>query len=564
MIPFYCVVQKVCVACDEKPFVKNYEHFLPHPTEAYADISVEPVVCGGHRQYVFEKNNESFVEELVDFMMQQPRDSVWVAHNGGRFDNIFLMRELLVHRKIVPKVIMNGSKIMSMELEERNVKIIDSYLFLAMRLSKFPEALGIKDVSKGFHPYLFTDLNYVGPMIGLEYFEPPPEGSKERGIFDKWYEQQKGKTFIFREAIYYYCRLDVDILRQGCIIFARLIHKVTGILPFYDRTCNTVAGLALKIYRRNFLQEEQIGQVPACGYGGKNINQSAIAMCWLREIEKELGENNRQLASKLSVGGEVQIMGRYVDGYCDETKTIYQFHGCFYHGCEKCYDGDAYNSIVCEKFFILLASTQRVTRGFQQAGYTVIEKWECDYRNESDITPHRLKQLSLGSFFVYLHLEPHDALFGGRTSPAVLYYDSRITRLPAMYFDVCSLYPHVQKKFEYPTQHPTILRGDACKDVDLNFVFGLIKCKILPPTNLLFPVLPFRSEKLTFPLCRTCVLKQQQQTCNHNDEERVLYGTWTSVEVQKALELGYRILALYEIYHFEKREKIFDNMLTLL
>lgn len=150
-----------------------------------------------------------------------------------------------------------------------------------------------------------------------------------------------------------------------------------------------------------------------------------------------------------------------------------------------------------------------------------------------------MKQLSLGSFFVYLHLEPRDALFGGRTSPAVLYYDSRITRLPAMYFDVCSLYPHVQKKFEYLTQHPTILRSDACKDVDLNFVFGLIKCKILPPTNLLFPVLPFRSEKLTFPLCRTCVLKQQQQTCNHNDEERVLYGTWTSVEVQKALELGY-------------------------
>jgi hypothetical protein len=85
---------------------------------------------------------------------------VWVAHNGGRFDNIFLMHELLVERKIVPKFIMNGSKIMCLELEERNVKVIDSYLFLSMRLSKFPEALGIKDVAKGFHPYLFTDYYY--------------------------------------------------------------------------------------------------------------------------------------------------------------------------------------------------------------------------------------------------------------------------------------------------------------------------------------------------------------------------------------------------------------------
>jgi hypothetical protein len=321
--------------CDEKPFIKTYEHFLPHPSDPHCDISVETVPCCEYRQYVFEKNNEGIVKDLLDFMMMQPKGSIWIAHNGGRFDNIFLMRELLVVRKIVPKVIMNGNKIMCMELEERNLNIIDSYLFLSMRLSKFPEALGIKDVAKGFHPYLFTDLNYVGPMIALEYFDLPLEGSKERKAFDKWYQQQKSKTYVFREAIYYYCRLDVDILRQGCIIFARLIYKVTGILPFYDRTCHTVAGLALKIYRSNFLHEDQIGQIPTCGYGGVNINQSAIALCWLRGTEDELHENNMALKSKLSVGGETQIMGHFVDGYCAETKTIYQFHGCFYHGCKN-------------------------------------------------------------------------------------------------------------------------------------------------------------------------------------------------------------------------------------
>ena len=55
MIPFYCVVQKVCTNCDSKPFVKTYEHFLPHPTEYHCDISVEPVNCCGYRQHVFEK-----------------------------------------------------------------------------------------------------------------------------------------------------------------------------------------------------------------------------------------------------------------------------------------------------------------------------------------------------------------------------------------------------------------------------------------------------------------------------------------------------------------------------
>ena len=137
MVPFYCVVQKVCAQCDEKPFIKTYEHFLPHPTDSRCDILVDTVDCCWLRQYVLEKNKDDIVDDLVDFMLEQPKNSVWVANNGGRFDSIFLLWELLVQRKIVPKVIMNGNKIMCMELEEQNLKVIDSYLFLSMRLSKF-------------------------------------------------------------------------------------------------------------------------------------------------------------------------------------------------------------------------------------------------------------------------------------------------------------------------------------------------------------------------------------------------------------------------------------------
>ena len=189
-------------------------------------------------------------------------------------------------------------------------------------------------MTKGFHPYDFTDLTYEGPMIGLEYFDPPVEGSKERKRFDEWYNTQKDKHYIFRDAIYYYCCMDVDILRQGCIIFARLIKNITGVFPFYDKTCHTIAGLALKIYRSNFLTKDVIRQFPVEGYGG-NVNQSTIAPCWLKQISEELEENDLQLISKLSVEGEQRILNRNIDGCCPETRTIYQFHGCFFHGCRK-------------------------------------------------------------------------------------------------------------------------------------------------------------------------------------------------------------------------------------
>jgi hypothetical protein len=118
-----------------------------------------------------------------------------------------------------------------------------------------------------------------------------------------------------------------------------------------------------------------------------------------------------------------------------------------------------------------------------------------------------------------------------------------------MYNDVTSLYPFVQKTLDFPIQHPEIYRGDSCRHANVRDVFGLIKCKILPPTDLLFPVL----------LCATCVIERQQEQCTHDDNQRVLYGTWTSVEVQKAIQIGYKVLAVYEIYNFKHKGKIFDT-----
>ncbi|CAB3982341.1 DNA polymerase [Paramuricea clavata] len=557
MIPFYCVVQKVCVQCDEKPFEKIKEAFEPVPDEPHADASVQPVICCGYRQYVFEKNNACITADLVDFMYAQERNSVWVAHNGGRFDTIFLLRELLIERNVVPQTIMNGNKIMCMEIEERNLKILDSFLFMSMALSKFPEALGIQNIAKGFHPYHFTDLTYVGPMVGLEYFEPPAEGTPERTKFDKWYRVQCLKTYIFKEAIYYYCRLDVDILRQGCIIFARLIKNITGVFPFYDKTCHTIAGLALKIYRSNFLVKDTIGQIPAKGYGTQ-VKQSVIALYWLREVENELAESDYFLQSNLSVDGETQIMGRYVDGYCESTRTIYQFHGCFYHGCQQCYEGDEYNKVLNETYFTLRERTRRTEKMFKDGGYRVITMWECDYMRTNKLSKKTIDCLRHRDFFINVHLNPRDALFGGRTSPARLYFES--TTEKAFYGDFTSLYPYVQKKNVYPTRHPTIVRGEmACDKIPIATVFGLIKCRIATPARLLFPVLPFRAGgKLTFPLCATCVSTHSDE-CTHDEDQRALWGTWTSIEVQKALQHGYKILNVYEIYHYETREKIFDT-----
>jgi len=54
-----------------------------------------------------------------------------------------------------------------------------------------------------------------------------------------------------------------------------------------------------------------------------------------------------------------------------------------------------------------------------------------------------------------------------------------------------------------------------------------------------------------FSLCRTCVLTSNTDRCCHKtNEERSLTGTWVIDEVRLAVQKGYRILEIYELYEY--------------
>ena len=93
-------------------------------------------------------------------------------------------------------------------------------------------------------------------------------------------------------------------------------------------------------------------------------------------------------------------------------------------------------------------------------------------------------------------------------------------------------------KFEtYPARHPRLITRDFGPVSDY---FGLIDCEMLAPARLHVPVLPMRhDDKLYFPLCAACVRRPSDNYCEHDDDERALRGTWTTPEINLALEFGY-------------------------
>ena len=158
-------------------------------------------------------------------------------------------------------------------------------------------------------------------------------------------------------------------------------------------------------------------------------------------------------------------------------------------------------------------------------------------------------------FFPYTPLEPRDVLFGGGTSPSCLFKQIKGEKM--CYVDFISLYPYVQKRGKYPAGHPQILINDECGSVNVKDIFGLIKCNILPPRNLYFTVLTVCVHEKLFPLCYTCAAANNLERCDHSENQRSIMGTWTSIEINKAIEKGYPILNIYEIFHYSKQ---FKNM----
>ena len=132
------------------------------------------------------------------------------------------------------------------------------------------------------------------------------------------------------------------------------------------------------------------------------------------------------------------------------------------------------------------------------------------------------------------------------------------------YVDFTSLYPDINKNGVYPVGHPTIFTEKIHPDITR--YFGLIQCDVLAPRGLYHPVLPFKcNNKLMFALCRTCVQEAQQTSmCHHTDEKRMFTGTWVSLELNLAMEMGYKVVKIHEVWHFpDKTDRLFRDYIDM-
>ncbi|XP_062615550.1 uncharacterized protein LOC134277248 [Saccostrea cucullata] len=420
-----------------------------------------------------------------------------------------------------------------------------------------PSALELNELKKGYFPHFFNteqNQNYVGPYPPAAFYNPDEMTNSGRQAFYEWYDQQRGKVFDFQKEFVGYCISDVDILRQSCARFRSTLKKLVNVDPFQESI--TFASAANLAYRRHFMSKDTIAIIPNLGYEPAR-QYSAKACRWLTWMSHQNGCHIRHARN----GGEVPIGNYTVDGYQEATHTVYEFYGCYWHGCPTCYPSlqtETHPHRTQFTYQQLHEKTLRRTADLKDMGYNVCSIWEHDF--DQQVQQDESLQQFVRDLDIPDPLKPREALYGGRTNATKLYCEEGDMR----YVDVCSLYPYVLKHRPFPLGHPEIITDDF---QDVRSYFGLIHCRVLPPRGLFHPVLPYRTGgKLLFPLCRTCAQQQDstsQHPCQHTDRERSLTGTWVTCELHKALDMGYTLEGIYEVWHFkESSQDLFKDYIN--
>jgi hypothetical protein len=105
---------------------------------------------------------------------------------------------------------------------------------------------------------------------------------------------------------------------------------------------------------------------------------SKKAIQWLDSIAYQ---ENIYIQHAESPEGEYRIPGtKYkADGWCQETNTIYEFHGDIWHGNPELYDPNEINRVNCKSYGELYRATIERENVIKSLGYILVTTWESEW-----------------------------------------------------------------------------------------------------------------------------------------------------------------------------------------
>ena len=291
-----------------------------------------------------------------------------------------------------------------------------------MPLASFSSTFNLTELKKGFFPHLFNtpdNQQYVGRIPDLEFYDPDGMMAKKKEELTRWHadKARRNVSFHFHQEMIDYFKSDVALLKGGCEAFQQEFERQARLNPMAK--CITIASACNLYWRKHHLTPNTIAVEPLGGWRGANVNQSLKALEWLYYREHQIPKEGAcaDRIRHVRNGGEQSVRtivdSDFVDGYDPLTRTVYEFHGCLYHGCPHCYPNRRAKHYVVPHRSVeeLYQATPSKRMALLRAGYRVIEMWECEWDRLVDNEPAVCQFRR--SFDLVPPLEPREAFFGG-------------------------------------------------------------------------------------------------------------------------------------------------------
>ena len=425
----------------------NTEKYMFYDFEATQNTGTHTVNLSIVQDFEGKEYIHNSIEEFCKgFINDKFKGYTFIAHNAKGYDAIFILK-WLIDQGIKPYCIYNGAKIMFMEIPKLSIRFIDSLNFLQMPLKSFPKTFGMSELKKGYFPHYFNkecNKDYVGTIPSKKHYGYNQMKPDERAKFLKWYEERVRENYVFdfKKEILEYCRSDVDILRRGIMKLREDFIDLENIDPL---RYITIASVCMMIYRSNYMPQKTIAIVPEYA---KTDNFSKMSIIWLNYMS-----NGAKIKHALN-GGEkkstIDDKTYKVDGFCEETNTVYEFYGCFWHGCPNCCKPNIINRKNQRDMGTLNDLTIEKRETIKSAGYNRVSTYECQLNKNKEFQ----KFAKDFDQEIVEPLNPRESFYGGRTNATKLLYKFKENEC-GRYVDFCSLYPTVQYYQKYPVGHPT-------------------------------------------------------------------------------------------------------------
>lgn len=251
-------------------------------------------------------------------------------------------------------------------------------------------------------------------MPGADKYTIKGKRKKEQQSFLERHEIEKstsGGIFSFREQMMGCCSNDVTILRKCALKFREDFIILTELDPFKSVT---LAAACQKYFETFVLKKEEIGTISTQSCK-PNRKTSIEATQWLEWENMSVCKRIQHRRAKKKVK-----IGRYfVDGVDEQTKTVYEFNECVFHGHPDCTEEDdlvPFGNLTMKKAY---KEWEERKEYLQSRGYQVEVKRSCEWIDEP-------RDPDIHHFLQSVNLQdppcPRDGVFGGRTNAFRLYH----------------------------------------------------------------------------------------------------------------------------------------------